>query len=47
MSFLSFMRVSATHPRGGGAIDVFYQTGEPPAGLWVPDQGVAAYRGRG
>ncbi len=34
------------YPRGGGAIDVFYQTGEPPAGLWVPDQGVAAYRGR-
>jgi len=35
------------YPRGGIPIDVFYQTGEPPAGLWLPDQGVAAYRGRG
>lgn len=35
------------YPRGGIPIDVFYQTGEPPAGLWLPDQGVAPYRGRG
>ncbi|MCP5368536.1 MAG: NADPH-dependent 7-cyano-7-deazaguanine reductase QueF [Hyphomicrobiales bacterium] len=35
------------YPRGGIPIDVFYQTGEPPAGLWVPDPGVAPYRGRG
>ena len=35
------------YPRGGMPIDVFWQTGEPPAGLWVPDQGVAGYRGRG
>jgi 7-cyano-7-deazaguanine reductase len=35
------------YPRGGMPIDVFYQTGEPPAGLWLPDQGVAPYRGRG
>ena len=35
------------YPRGGIPIDVFYQTGEPPAGLWLPDPGVAAYRGRG
>ena len=35
------------HPRGGMPIDVFYQSGPPPAGLWVPDQGVAPYRGRG
>ena len=34
-------------PRGGIPIDVFYQTGEPPPGLWLPDQGVAPYRGRG
>jgi len=27
-------------------IDVFWQTGEPPAGLWLPDQGVESYRGR-
>ncbi|MEX2009607.1 MAG: preQ(1) synthase [Dongiaceae bacterium] len=35
------------YPRGGIPIDVFYQSGPPPAGLWVPDQGVAPYRGRG
>ena len=35
------------YPRGGIPIDVFWQSGEPPAGLWVPDQGVASYRGRG
>ncbi|HEV3175047.1 MAG TPA: preQ(1) synthase [Stellaceae bacterium] len=34
-------------PRGGMPIDVFYQTGAPPRGLWVPDQGVPPYRGRG
>lgn len=35
------------YPRGGIPIDVFYQTGEAPAGVWIPDQGVAPYRGRG
>jgi len=35
------------YPRGGIPIDVFYQTGTPPEGVWVPDQGVAPYRGRG
>lgn len=35
------------YPRGGIPIDVFYQTGAPPEGLWLPEQGVAAYRGRG
>ena len=35
------------YPRGGMPIDVFYQTGEPPDGLWIPDPGVAPYRGRG
>ncbi len=35
------------YPRGGIPIDVFYQTGAPPDGLWLPDQGVAPYRGRG
>lgn len=34
-------------PRGGIPIDVFWQTAPPPAGLWLPDQGVPAYRGRG
>jgi 7-cyano-7-deazaguanine reductase len=35
------------YPRGGMPIDVFWQTGAPPDGLWLPDQGVASYRGRG
>ena len=35
------------YPRGGMPIDVFWQSGAPPAGLWIPDQGVAPYRGRG
>jgi 7-cyano-7-deazaguanine reductase len=34
------------YPRGGIPIDVFWQTGAPPQGLWLPDQGVAPYRGR-
>ena len=34
-------------PRGGIPIDVFWQTGAPPHDLWLPDQGVAPYRGRG
>ena len=35
------------YPRGGIPIDVFYQTGPAPEGLWLPDQGVPPYRGRG
>jgi 7-cyano-7-deazaguanine reductase len=35
------------YPRGGIPIDVFWQKGKLPAGVWVPDQGVAPYRGRG
>ena len=35
------------YPRGGIPIDVFWQSGEAPKGLWLPDQGVAPYRGRG
>jgi 7-cyano-7-deazaguanine reductase len=35
------------YPRGGMPIDVFWQSGPAPAGLWLPDQGVAPYRGRG
>jgi 7-cyano-7-deazaguanine reductase len=34
------------YPRGGIPIDVFWQTGAPPKDLWLPDQGVAPYRGR-
>ena len=35
------------YPRGGIPIDVFWQKGKLPAGVWAPDQGVASYRGRG
>ena len=35
------------YPRGGMPIDVFWQSGTPPRGVWIPEQGVAAYRGRG
>src|SRR6478672_9208224 len=35
------------YPRGGMPIDVFWQSGPPPEGLWLPDQGVQPYRGRG
>lgn len=35
------------YPRGGIPIDVFWQSGPPPADVWLPDQGVAGYRGRG
>ncbi len=35
------------NPRGGMPIDVFWQTGVPPKGVWLPDQGVSPYRGRG
>ena len=35
------------YPRGGMPIDIFYQTGEAPKGVWLPDQGVANYKGRG
>ena len=43
-----WLRIGAYwYPRGGIPIDVFWQTGAPPDGLWLPDQGVPAYRGRG
>ena len=35
------------YPRGGMPIDVFWQSGEPPAGAWIPEQAVSPYRGRG
>jgi 7-cyano-7-deazaguanine reductase len=35
------------YPRGGIPIDVFWQTGKLPKGMWIPEQGVAPYRGRG
>ena len=43
-----WLRIGAYwYPRGGIPIDVFWQTGTPPEGAWIPDQGVAPYRGRG
>ena len=35
------------YPRGGIPIDIFYQTGPVPQTVWIPDQGVPNYRGRG
>ncbi len=35
------------YPRGGIPIDVFYQTGEKPKHIWVPELEVPPYRGRG
>ncbi len=35
------------YPRGGIPIDIFFAVGDLPSGVWVPDQGVAPYRGRG
>jgi 7-cyano-7-deazaguanine reductase len=34
------------HPRGGMPIDVFWQAGRLPAGVWVPEQGITTYRAR-
>src|SRR5262250_1099948 len=34
------------HPRGGMPIDVFWQAGRLPRGVWAPDQGVREYRAR-
>ncbi|PZW42142.1 7-cyano-7-deazaguanine reductase [Humitalea rosea] len=43
-----WLRIGAYwYPRGGMPIDVFWQSGAPPEGAWIPDQGVAPYRGRG
>jgi 7-cyano-7-deazaguanine reductase len=44
----SWLRIGGFwYPRGGMPIDVFYQTGAPPTDVWIPDHGVASYRGRG
>ncbi|HEY7246516.1 MAG TPA: preQ(1) synthase [Xanthobacteraceae bacterium] len=43
-----FLRIGGYwYPRGGMPIDVFWQKGSLPAGVWLPEQGVAPYRGRG
>jgi 7-cyano-7-deazaguanine reductase len=35
------------YPRGGMPIDVFYQSGPTPDGVWIPPHEVQPYRGRG
>ena len=43
-----FIRVAGYwYPRGGIPIDIFWQSGKVPAGLWLPETGVKPYRGRG
>jgi 7-cyano-7-deazaguanine reductase len=43
-----FLRIAGYwYPRGGIPIDVFWQAGKLPNGVWLPDTGVAPYRGRG
>jgi 7-cyano-7-deazaguanine reductase len=43
-----FLRIGGYwYPRGGMPIDVFWQIGKLPTDVWLPDQGVAPYRGRG
>lgn len=43
-----FLRIAGYwYPRGGIPIDVFWQTGKLPNGVWLPDTGVSPYRGRG
>lgn len=43
-----WLRIGAYwYPRGGIPIDVFWQTGQAPDGVWVPSQDVPGYRGRG
>jgi len=34
------------YPRGGIPIDVFWQSGEAPKGVWIPPQDVPPYHGR-
>ena len=43
-----FLRIAGFwYPRGGIPIDVFWQNGRLPEGVWQPDPGVSPYRGRG
>jgi 7-cyano-7-deazaguanine reductase len=43
-----WLRIGAYwYPRGGIPIDVFWQTGSQPDGVWIPPQDVPMYRGRG
>jgi len=43
-----FLRIAGFwFPRGGIAIDVFWQTGKVPTTVALPEPGVSPYRGRG
>lgn len=43
-----FIRVAGYwYPRGGIPIDIFWQSGKLPSGVWLPETGVQSYRGRG
>ena len=43
-----FIRIAGYwYPRGGMPIDVFWQWGKLPSSVWLPETGVAGYRGRG
>ncbi|MGH6878222.1 MAG: preQ(1) synthase [Rhizomicrobium sp.] len=43
-----FLRIAGYwYPRGGIPIDVFWQTGKLPAGVWLTAPCVPPYRGRG
>ena len=35
------------YPRGGIPIDIFFQQGKLPKDVWLPEQAVQGYRGRG
>ncbi|HQT76193.1 MAG TPA: preQ(1) synthase [Rhodopila sp.] len=50
VDFLSpiWLRIGAYwYPRGGIPLDIFWQTAAPPEGVWIPQQDVPGYRGRG
>ena len=39
-----FIRIAGYwYPRGGMPIDVFWQAGKLPAGVWLPETGVSSY----
>jgi 7-cyano-7-deazaguanine reductase len=43
-----FLRIGGYwYPRGGIPIDIFFQTGILPKNVWLPEQGVPTYKGRG
>jgi 7-cyano-7-deazaguanine reductase len=43
-----FLRIGGYwYPRGGIPIDIFYQHGKLPKDVWLPEQGVPSYKGRG